>query len=234
MNKEKILILGSKPNIKIPSLDFKKIYSSNASAEIANKYQKKYNHVPHTCIVGAKNFIKLPEIKKRIIDSNPDTLIIRSFKNIYREHFNYSFDRKFIYNNEQIAIQKNFLRNGTFDLILSEINYEISLKKKINHIIRCFLNNEFLGFSTGLFAALYALTENKNSDVILCGIGLKGGDHYYQSGSMTENRGRVDRMMFNKIKNEYLEKIFFSDDDIDNSINLNKISSKDYITLNEL
>ena len=64
MNKEKILILGSKPNIKIPLLDFKKIYSSNASAEIANKYQKKYNHVPHTCIVGAKNFIKLPEIKK--------------------------------------------------------------------------------------------------------------------------------------------------------------------------
>ena len=41
MIKEKILILGSKPDMIIPLIDFKKIYSSNASAEIAQKYQKK-------------------------------------------------------------------------------------------------------------------------------------------------------------------------------------------------
>ena len=87
MNKDIILILGSRPNLKIPSIDFKKIYSSNASAEIARKYQRKVKNIPHTCIVGAKNYLKLYEIKKRILYSKPDRLIIKSFTKGSNESF---------------------------------------------------------------------------------------------------------------------------------------------------
>ena len=39
-----VLVVGSKPNSKIPKPNFTKIYSSNRSAEIASSYKQKiYN-----------------------------------------------------------------------------------------------------------------------------------------------------------------------------------------------
>ena len=234
MNKDKILILGSKPNMKIPLLDFKKIYSSNASAEIAKKYQKKINNIPHTCVVGAKNFIKLNEIKKRIIDSQPDELIIRSYKKKYINNFNISLKKKFISNYDQIRFQSKFLEHGLLSLIYSEIGYEITVYRKLRYLLKCILNDEFLGFSTGIFTALYALNENHNSQVFLSGIGLHGGDHYYGSGSMTINRGRVDQKLFFKLKKSYLDNIFISDDDINEKFLPNKTKFKKYLNINDL
>ena len=124
MNKDKILILGSKPNMKIPLLDFKKIYSSNASG-IAKKYQKKINNITYLRS-GCKNFIKLNEIK-RIIDSQPDELIIRSYKKKYINNFNISLKKKFISNYDQIRFQSKFLEHGLLSLLYSEIGYEITV-----------------------------------------------------------------------------------------------------------
>ena len=232
MFKEKILILGSKPNMIIPLLDFKKIYSSNASAEIAQKYQKKINLIPHICIVGAKNFIKIPEIQNRIVSSQPHELVIRSYKDKYINYFNNNLSKKkFISNYDQIKIQSKFLNFGLYDLIISEISYEISIYKKMKYMIKCLLHNEFLGFSTGIFAALYALKENPNSQVFLSGIGFQGGDHYYGSGSMTQNRARVDRNMFDRLKKKYLDNIFIFDNDTKKSASFNKIK---FININEL
>ena len=232
MFKEKILILGSKPNMIIPLLDFKKIYSSNASAEIAQKYQKIINLIPHICIVGAKNFIKIPEIQNRIVSSQPHELVIRSYKDKYINYFNNNLSKKkFISNYDQIKIQSKFLNFGLYDLIISEISYEISIYKKMKYMIKCLLHNEFLGFSTGIFAALYALKENPNSQVFLSGIGFQGGDHYYGSGSMTQNRARVDRNMFDRLKKKYLDNIFIFDNDTKKSASFNKIK---FININEL
>lgn len=234
MIKEKILILGSKPDMIIPLIDFKKIYSSNASAEIAKKYQKKINLIPHTCIVGAKNFIKIPEIQKRIISSQPDELVIRSYKDKYIKNFNDNLKKKFISNYDQIKIQSKFLNYGLCDLIFSEISYEISIYKKINYLIKCIMHDEFLGFSTGIFAALYALKENPDSQVFLSGIGFQGGDHYYGSGSMTQNRARVDRKMFNRLQKKYLDNIFIFDNEAKKGPSSNKIEFKNFININEL
>jgi hypothetical protein len=233
MNK-KILVLGSKPNFRIPLIDFDKVYSSNASAEIAKKYQNKIKQIPHTCIVGAKNYIKINEIKKRIIRAKPDELVIRSFKNKYLDSFNNKIKKKFISNYDQLNLQSQFLKRGIFDLIYSELSYETILLNKIKYFIKCLVNNEFLGFSTGIFAALYALNENQNSQVFLSGIGLKGGSHYYGSGNMTLNRGKVDEKMFSKLKTEYLNNIIISDSDINVNFFLKIKKFEKYITINDL
>ena len=234
MNNDKILILGSKPNFRIPILDYKKIYSSNASAEIAKKYQSKIKKIPHTCIVGAKNYMKLNEIKNRIINSQPDELVIRSFKEEYKSYLVNNIKQKFLTNKDQINIQKVYFKNGLLDLISAELNYKNKFFRKIQHILKCILNDELLGFSTGVFSALYALNENRNADVILCGIGFEGGQHYYNSGLMTKNRGRVDTELYKKIKKKYCDRIYISDEDINQNIKLNKIEDKKYLTLDEL
>ena len=155
MNNDKILILGSKPNFRIPILDYKKIYSSNASAEIAKKYQNKIKKIPHTCIVGAKNYMKLNEIKNRIINSQPDELVIRSFKKEYKSYLINNIKQKFLTNKDQINIQKVYLKNGLLDLISAELNYENKFFRKIQYILKSILNDELLGFSTGVFSALW-------------------------------------------------------------------------------
>ena len=96
------------------------------------------------------------------------------------------------------------------------------------------INNEFLGFSTGIFVALYASNENHNLQVFLSGIGLEGGSNYYGSSAMTLNKGKVDAKMFSKLKIKYLDNIIISDTDINTNFSLNIKKFEKYITINDL
>ena len=140
--KRSILILGSKPPAKIPKLDFVEIFSSNGSAELAEIYIRKFKYVEHTCIIGAKSFTKLNHIRSRVIDAQPNKLVIRDYDKVY-SHISELFknDLKIIKftKTQQILFQRKFFKNGIINLFFAETNYKEKLFNKLIHIISVFL-----------------------------------------------------------------------------------------------
>ena len=215
-----ILIFGSMSSIKIPEIKVDEIFTSNGSAELAILYKQKITNVPHTCVIGARSFTKLDQIKKRVISSKPDKLIIRDYGRNY-SNINKNFNNDILIEkfslNEQFLFQANFFKGGLFNLIKAEMKYEKNFYKTLLHMFYCFYRDGFLGASTGFFALLYAAKKYPNSNLILSGLSFKGGDHYYKSGNMTLNRGSVDNYLIKILKDNIKNRIFC----MDNSIALN-------------
>ena len=114
---ENILIFGSKPKAAIPLIDVREIFSSNGSAELSLDYFEHVNKVRHTCIIGAKSFLKLEDIKNRVIKSQPNEIIVRDYDKNYRQIDNL-FNQETIINkftkSQQFYYQRNFLQDFPF------------------------------------------------------------------------------------------------------------------------
>ena len=226
---ENILIFGSKPNAEIPLIKVNEIFSSNGSAELALEYYKNVNKVRHTCVVGAKSFLKLEDIKNRVIESQPNEIIVRDYDENYRE-INSLFNEKVIINKfskyQQFFYQKFFFGNGIINLLIAEYNYKHFFFEKFKHMIMGLIKYGLLGSSSGFFALLYASKKYPKANLIVSGISFEGGDHFYKSGKMTKNRGDVDSYLINKLKKEIKDRIYILDKDIAKKYNLNHIDKK--------
>ena len=66
-------------------------------------------------------------------------------------------------------------------LFLAEFFYKENFYKKFKRFLKFFIEGNFQGISTGFYAILLALKENPNSKIIVSGIGLSGGGHFYKS-----------------------------------------------------
>ena len=75
-----ILVLGSKPNSKIPLIEVSNIYAANGASEIGTYYKKFYPKSKLISIVGVKEFEKNIEVQRRVLGSKPEELISRSGK----------------------------------------------------------------------------------------------------------------------------------------------------------
>ncbi len=228
--KEKFIIVLGSGSQKIPDEKSHEIYSSNGSAELAAIYKKKYNDVKHTCIIGARAFLKLDHVKPRVIKAKPDRIIIRDYekisfeliKNLFSDGQDFlSFKR-----DEQFNFQKEFFKSGFVDLIKAEIKYENRFFKKIIHFYKFCFSNEFLGVSSGFFAILHAIKNHPKKKILVSGISFEGGNHYYRSGMMSYNRGRVDNYLVKKLKSEIKNKIYVLDETIALKYGLNYINLK--------
>ena len=80
MSKNYALVLGSKPDSKLPEVEVKKIYTANGAAERVLSYKEKYPNIHHTALIGAKEFQENENVSSRVIKSRPDELIIRMGK----------------------------------------------------------------------------------------------------------------------------------------------------------
>ena len=56
MQNEKILVLGSKPESKLPKLNFTKIYAANGAASRSILYKKNYKHAELISVTSKKKF----------------------------------------------------------------------------------------------------------------------------------------------------------------------------------
>ena len=236
MEDKYVLVLGSKPDSKLPDIRVEKIYSANGAAERALTYKKKYPNIYHTALIGAKEFQENSEVSKRVIISKPDELLIRMGNIDIPDELK---STKKIYNTnqyEQFIFQSKFYKFGRFDLIFGEtFFYETNIIKILKHFKMCATYRGFLGASTGFYSILLALYENPNCNVIVSGIGLVEGGHYYTSNNtygfiskttkkLIENdknyklnkfrntsRCRVERYLINRIKNKYKKRIVSTD-----------------------
>ena len=227
-----ILILGSKPPGKLPKVNVDKIFSSNGSAELAKIYIDRIRKVDHTCVIGARSFAKIDEIKKRVINSEPNEVIIRDYEdkfsyilNLFNKETNFiKFSKR-----KQFIYQKNFFKSGFASLFLAEIRYERNLYNKIKHVINGFLFHGFMGVSSGFFSLLYAAEKYPSSNLILSGLSFEGGDHYYNSGQMTINRGLVDAYLFKFLSNRIKNRILIFDKEISHKMNVRNLDEEELI-----
>tara|TARA_B100000989_G_scaffold260710_1_gene211400 strand:- start:418 stop:1176 length:759 start_codon:yes stop_codon:yes gene_type:complete len=232
-----VLVLGSKPESKLPNIEVKKIYSANGAAERALKYKQKYHNVEHVALIGAKEFEQNQNVSNRVIFSRPDKLIVRMGKINIPSALKQT--KEIIYTDqlEQYNFQSKFYKLGKIDLIFGEtFFYELNPYKMLKHLLMCLRFRGFLGASTGFYSILLALFENPDCDVIVSGIGLVEGGHYYTSkdsyGFISKtttdmikskkmaldnkfrntSRCRVERFLINRVKEKFKKRIISTDD----------------------
>jgi len=213
-----ILVLGSKPDSKLPDLKVSKIYTANGAAEKAEFYRKKYFENELICITGASEFLRNKHVSKRIIKSKPNRLIIRSGIVDLPCVLNGHTQLKCLSSLNQWCFQSNFFRFNFFSLFISEFYYQKKILDKIIHIAKAIKNKKIQGISTGFFAILLALIENPNANVLISGIGMKGGKQFYKSERSNyfiyDSRARVDRFLVKLLLKKYKNRLYTYDKDL--------------------
>lgn len=230
---QNILVFGSMSPYKIPKIKVDEIFTSNGSAELASIYKNKITSVTHTCIIGAKSYTKLDHIKKRVVNSMPDKLIIRDYKAAYSniiKDFNHDIKIEKFKTREQFFFQKNFFKFRLFDLINAELKYEENIINKIVHMFNCISRDGFMGVSSGFFALLYAAKKHPSSNLIISGLSFEGGGHYYKSGTMTLKRGAVDNYLLNVLKEDVKKRLFCVDKLLAKKTGINYLETEILIT----
>ena len=230
MKSQNILVIGSKPKSIIPKMLFEKIYTANGAAERALFYRKKYPKVSLTCLCGASEFVRNFRVKKRIIKSKPERLIIRSGKiTLPKELTNHT---KLICLNDQKQwnFQKNFFGLKSLSLLQGEYFYHEEYLKKIYYLLKCFKNKSFQGVSTGFYSILMALKENPHSKIIISGIGMSGGVQFYKSKRSEtfdySPRARVDRFLVKQIDKDLKKHLFSADKELVSNAGITLLEKK--------
>jgi hypothetical protein len=217
MSNNSILVLGSKPGSLLPKIKFQKIYTANGAAARSNFYKKINPNINLICVTGFKSFSKDFRVRSRIIKSNPNKLIFRFKKNELPILFKNKCAVKTMNYIDQWNFQKQFFYHPNFSLLIGELSYKENFINKIKKLLRFFFKRNLQGTSTGVFSILLALYENPKSKIIVAGIGLSGGRHFYEnSRNKTFNynsRSAVDQYLIKRLKKKYKSRIYSVDKD---------------------
>lgn len=212
---KKIIVIGSKPNIKIPNFKFKKIYTANGAAERGSKLRSKLEKSELIAVVGGREYLGNPLVKKKIISARPKEVYVRGAYLCEKDFYPLRCKIKNTWNHDQLKFQKNFFLLGYFSIFLAEFFYKKNFYEKIIHIIKSLKKNNFWGISSGFYAILLALYENPKSDIFVVGIGMSGGKQYYKNKRNQlldyTPRSRVDRYLLKRLKKKYKKRIFTND-----------------------
>tara|TARA_B110000259_G_C13855639_1_gene338642 strand:+ start:66 stop:752 length:687 start_codon:yes stop_codon:yes gene_type:complete len=221
-NNEYILVLGSKPDCRIPNLPFKYIYAANGAIEIANEYKKRFSKFELISILSGREFEKNLEVKKRVLNSSPDKIICRLGKvDLKKYNFPKKVNFQYLSNYQQLKIQSNFFNYGLINIFFLETFYEKNFLKKIMHMFRSIRRGALVGTSTGFFAILCALLKHPDKQILISGIGMIGGGHKYSDKDRYNKRSIVDRKLILTLKESYKNKLITTDKDLAKNANIN-------------
>jgi len=220
-----ILVLGSKPQSKLPDIHVDKIYTANGAAEKATYFRKKYLKNELTCIVGAREFTRNEQVSRRIITSKPERIVVRSGKIDSPTQLEEYTKLICLPNSVQWNFQSKFFQNKKISLLLAELQHQEKFFNKMVHFLKSIKNKNIQGISTGFYAILLALEENPNSKIIISGIGMMGGKQFYKSDRSNyfvyDSRARVDRFLFKKLLSKYKDRLYTLDGDLPKISNIN-------------
>ena len=221
--KDSVLVLGSKPNSKLPLIKVKDIYCANGAAEIGASYKKIYSDSKIISIISGREFEKNPEVQRRVLEAKPDELISK-LGNIDLNKYQFPIEMKYSYfsNMRQFIFQSAFFNNHFLDVFMKEAYYEKDVIRKMVHIYRAIRHNSFIGASTGFFSILYALKKNPDSKIIISGIGMSDGSHLYNDKDRYNKRSIVDKKLLQCLKKKYISQLITTD------ANLSKIGNIEF------
>ena len=72
-----ILVIGAKPEFKIPDINFQYIYAANGAIERVKNFKNSDTNFELISVVGGLEFEKNDEVKRRVLDSNLNEMICR-------------------------------------------------------------------------------------------------------------------------------------------------------------
>jgi hypothetical protein len=210
-----VMVIGSKPNSVLPNFFISKIYTANGAAERGHIYKKKFNNTKLNCLVGDLEFEKNINVKKRILNSSPQRIIVRGGKINLPNDLKQNCKLEYLNYYDQLKFQSSFFKGGIMTVIFSELSKEIKLFDKIKYFLQKLKRFKFLGASTGFLSILKAIDENPNSKILITGIGMAGGKQYYQNINFErtdyQGRARVDRFLIKRLKKKFLQNIYTTD-----------------------
>lgn len=229
-NEKLVMVLGSKPNSNFPDLQVEKIYAANGASERANLYKKKYPDVLLFSLIGSREFEKNLDVQKRVIDANPDQVISRSgWINFEKYNFSNKTTFKYFTPSKQFFFQSKFFKLNFIDILLKETFYEETIYDKFSHFFKSLKKKEINGVSTGFFSILYALEKNENYNIIISGIGMSGGGHYYnKDSSRYQKRSNVDKALIKNLKKKFKDRLFTIDNELYENTGINYIDLKTF------
>jgi len=209
MSKKYVLVLGSKPNSTLPNIKVEKIYTANGAAEKAQRYLDRFPETSFTAVVGGREFEVVEEVKKRVIKSKPDTLLSRSGPiNFQRYDFTKKTNYQFFTFKQALLFQSQFFKLNILDIFIKEFYYEEKFFNKIYHVLKKVKHGTLGGVSTGFFSILHALKFYPECDIIISGIGMSFGGHFYDTKNYKyNNRSKVDRALIVNLKKKYKDRL---------------------------
>ena len=214
MLNKNILVLGSKPESKLPDIHVDKIYTANGAAARASEFRKKHKTNKLISVVGAREFARNEYVNTRVIASKPEKImIVPGVIDLPLQLKDYT-ELICLSNKEQWNFQAKFFKYKKISLLIAEMQYQEKFFSKIIHI----KNKNFQGISRGFYSILLALVENPGSNIIISGIGMKGGKQFYESKRselfVYDSRARVDRYLIGKLSNKYKDRLYSLDSDL--------------------
>ena len=207
-----VLVIGSAPNAFLPKIIPYKIYAANGAAQRALIYKKRSSKTYFISITG-KAGPKLELVRSKIEKLEPDEIITINGKVKLERYFTKKFLNKIKYRfllKKAFSLQKkiysiNVLRMSDIGLIFGSGNIFFGIFKLFYTFF--IKKRRPMGLTTGGLSILIALVENPTSEVIVTGIGAKGGKHFYsykkrvvgQKESFPDYRGRSDLFLLKRL-----------------------------------
>ena len=208
-----IFILGSAPNYVIPDESPRAIYTANRAVELVPKASGHASEVCHvTSVVGSKE-VRKPEIVEALTENTPDRLVVRGDANLED-----LFSRDVLESMDVVKLDEKgleFQRRYLTDWQLARSSFDSARKlvspKKWRNAVFKFGRGGVQGVSTGLFAALFAADEHPQAPIVLIGITFLGGEHFYGTGQMSQQRAFADRYLLPKLPPSIQNRLFTTD-----------------------
>lgn len=215
--RDHILVIGSKPKSFLPNINPKKIYTANLAIERLNFYLEKNSNSNVVSVVG-NNFFNINYYVEKLKQYKPNTLITTNGKvnleNYFDEEFIKNSSYRFLENKGRDFQKKYF---NSFIFRIADLGLIFSNKSLIIGFLRFIYNilikrRKPMGLTTGCLTILLALSDNIDSKIVVTGIGLEGGKHYYSSNrSYPDYRGWADAYLMKHLPNSLKKRLETTD-----------------------
>ncbi len=203
------LVLGSKPDAPLPDIAPRRIYTANGAASLARHYRAR--GTPRVISIVATKQMQKPEVRDSIIAAAPDEIIGRKDYPLAAEVFaDVLPDTK----TSNLSMQAQFrLQQQVFGpWIYLALTHKHGLGHNVGRVIKFLLGRKpVLGVSTGAFAIVYALMQDQEIPVVVSGIGLEAGGHFYGQGKFKSTTGRKDYMILPHMPDKLKSRLYTTD-----------------------
>lgn len=223
MNKKKfVLVIGSKPDSKLPNINVEKVYSANGAAERAKNYFQFHGRKNFTSVCGSMEFFKNEHVKERVLNAKPDLIFFRSGKVLKEKFHKVSNELNFKSKsrNEQILFQANYVKYGILSIILAELTHEDNIIGNLKHLCKIFQQSGMLGVNTGFFSILLANYENPDCFIICSGIGIKTVGKSFHPSKGTFKRAIIDKKIYKYLNSDIKNKLLTTDKEMSEYCNI--------------
>ena len=205
--KFKILVLGSKKESGLPDIEPDIIVAANGAISKALYYEK-YKNCLKIAIVSKKQLRK-KEICSRLLLVMPEEIILWrddiSLENsLYNkisalklteltDKFHYELQKKYFGNLRLFFSHFTIKHTKAFKSDLKGLKLFLNI---IYENIKLLSTSSGGGCSTGLFSLIYSLDRWPNSEIIVSGVSMHGGEHHYKGPNFSSKVALRDKRLF--------------------------------------